>query len=164
MDGCHSVPFLLAYVPVQWRVQLSYLRCNWHHEMVQSQVRTPYNTRREVLAVLLGGDLGRRGVLTLLATLLLYDSTLLLLGELDHRVTDCLVQVNVTALLGQEVAAPCLLVEVLQVRLGLAWCLLHNHICPGVLLKECADGHVSVPDLVLEVGEALIAQFRRQTT
>ena len=49
------------------------------------------------------------------------------------------------------------------VCLGLAWCLLHDHISPGVLLEECTDGNIGISDLVLEVSEALIAQLRCQT-
>ena len=52
----------------------------------------------------------------------------------------------------------------MEVRLGLTRCLLHDHIGSGVLLEEGTDGHVGISDLVLEVGEALIAQLRRQTT
>lgn len=53
--------------------------------MVQSQVGAPDNARRQVLAVLLGSDLGRWRVLALLTALLMDSSpALLLLGEFDH--------------------------------------------------------------------------------
>ena len=82
-----------------------------------------------------------------------------LLGQLDERVAIGLVEVDVAALLGEDV---CMLEELVHmVRLRLAWCLLHDHLSL-LILEERSYGHIRVLYLILNVSEALISQLRGQ--
>ena len=81
-----------------------------------------------------------------------------LLRQLDERVAIGLVEVDVAALLGEDV---CMLEELVQVRLRLAWRLLHDHL-RLLILKERSYGHIRVLYLILNVSEALVSQLRGQ--
>ena len=78
-----------------------------------------------------------------------------LLRQLHDRVAISLVEVNVAALLGEDVR---LLEELVQVRVRSTWCLLHDHLSL-LILKERSNGHISVLNLILDIGEALISQL-----
>ena len=70
-----------------------------------------------------------------------------------------LVEVDVAALLGEDVGV---LEELMQVvRLRLAWRLLHDHL-RLLILKERSYGHIRVLYLILNVSEALVSQLGGQ--
>ena len=82
-----------------------------------------------------------------------------LLRQLDERVAIGLVEVDVAALLGEDVR---MLEELVQGRLRLSWCLLHDHLSL-VILKKRSNGHIGILYLILYICKALISQLGGQT-